>query len=270
MFSEFSLLGSFPTYLAHSSQFFFQFHCCVNISHSLRSPQFDGFVSISRTLYSLFSSIVVLVSRGLLEFSSVHPFRQYLVHLEHYVEFGFSVIILHTPRILFSAIVSLVSCAFVELSLLVCCVSTLKVQCVSTLKVQSFLQYLAHSQNSLLFNPFVSILRTLRILFSSILSLVSCALLKFFILQSFRQYLALSQKSFQLNPFVSILRTLRILYSSVLSLVSCALLEFFIVQFFRYYLSLSQNLLQFDYFVSIARTPRILSREIVLLVFRAF
>ena len=188
MFSEFSLLGSFPTYLAHSSQFFFSFIAAL-ISRE-NSPQFDGFVSISRTLYSLFSSIVVLVSRGLLEFSSVHPFHQYLVHLQHYVEFGFSVIILHTPRILFSAIVSLVSCAFVELSLLVCCVSTLKVQCVSTLKVQSFLQYLAHSQNSFQFNSFVSILCTLKILYSSIFSFVSCALLEIFLVQSFPQYLA--------------------------------------------------------------------------------
>lgn len=74
-------------------------------------------VSISRTLYSLFSSIVDLLSRGLLEFSSVRPFCVFieLCYVRFFcLQLGCCVSILRSICSLLISIVAFGCCTFLE------------------------------------------------------------------------------------------------------------------------------------------------------------
>ena len=113
-------------------------------------------------------------------------------------------------------------------------------------------QYLAHFQDSLSLDCYVSILRSFRILVHWIVTLVSRRLLGFSFFGLFRQYLAHFQDSlfldccvsilrtfrtlFFLDCYVSISRTFRILFFLFVSLVSRTVLEFSYILLLRLYL----------------------------------
>ena len=153
--------------------------------HSDDSLSFDCFVILSLTYRILLRSIV---------------YRKYLAHFEDSFLFHCFIIIAHTLRIFSITIVWLESCAFWgELSSII----SLVFRAPDTPRIILLCllcSYLAHSEDFLQCDCFVSILRTLSILIHSIVSLVSRALSGFSSIRLF---------------FASISRTLRISFRSM-------------------------------------------------------
>ena len=77
-----------------------------------------------------------------------------------------------------------------------------------------------HFYNSVGLDCYVSILRTFRILFHWIVTLVSRAFLEFSLIGLLRKYLAYFQNLVLSDCYVSILRTFRILFDSIVTLVA--------------------------------------------------
>lgn len=130
---------------------------------------FGCFVSISRTLYSLFSSIVVLVSRRLLEFSSVRPFCVFieLCYARFFcLQLVCCVSILRSICSLLISIVALRCCTFLEF----CKVCFLRQESLTFLVAS-----LVGLFRSILCEVFDGVSRALRIKFKLIVPLVSRA-----------------------------------------------------------------------------------------------
>ena len=121
----------------------------------------------------------------------------------------------------------------------------------------------------------ISILRTFRILFYQIVTLVSRALLGFSFIGLLRQYLTHFQDSLLFDCYVSISRTFgisctfRILFHWIVTLKSRAPLLFSFIKLSRFYLAHFSDSLLLDCYLSIQRTFRIFFHQIVTIVSRA-
>lgn len=165
------------------SGFFFIRLSRQSLAHPKNYFSFDCSVSISRTFKNFklffgffFQSMVTLVSRTPLGFFLIRLLRQYLGHFQKSFSFEGYVSISHTSRI--------------HLSLIVAC--------------------LAHLQDSFSFNCYVSVQHTFRILSHSIVTLISCALFRFFFIRLQHQYRGNFQDSLSFDCYFSVLRTFRI------------------------------------------------------------
>ena len=124
-----------------------------------------------------------------------------------------------------------------------------------------FHQYLSLSKEFLSIDCYVSIPRTHRSLFQSIVSSVSLALIGVSLNRLLRQYLSHSLESLSIDCYVSIPRTHRSLFQSTVTSVSLALTGVSFNRLLRQYLSHSLESLSIDCYVSIPRTHRSLSQS---------
>ena len=179
---------SLDCYISYSRTFRILFHGIVTlVSRALLGFSFmDCYVSISRTFRILFDQIVALVCHALLGFSFIRVLRQYLTYFQDPLLLNCYVSISCTFRILFHWIVNLVSRL---LLLFFFCLNVTFVSCalLGFSLIELSRQYLAHFQDSLSLDCYVSISRTFRILFHQIVTLVSHALLGFSLIGLLRQ-----------------------------------------------------------------------------------